>query len=91
MKREEATGGASLSTRRLKAVEDLCAARASGGLVDDQAGAVALGISRPTFWRLVSRGELPPPLKIGRASRWRVTDVDALVARLEFQRGEAAA
>ena len=31
---------------------------------------VALGVSKRTVWRLTSTGELPPPLRIGRAVRW---------------------
>lgn len=37
--------------------------------------AAGLCISARGVWRLVARGELPKPKKIGKASRWFVSDV----------------
>ncbi len=51
-------------------------------LVDDRGGAAMLSISRATYWRLVSVGDLPKPLKIGRASRWRVSDLEEFAENL---------
>ena len=38
-----------------------------------------------TVYRLVRAGVLPPPIKFGRASRWRRTAIEAAVADLECQ------
>jgi prophage regulatory protein len=34
------------------------------------------GLSRSTIWRLVRKGDLPSPIKIGRSVRWRESDLD---------------
>ncbi len=39
-----------------------------------------LAISAATFYRLVSDGEIPQPIKIGRAARWKSTDIATFVA-----------
>ena len=39
-------------------------------------------VSERTVWRLVSGGELPKPVKIGRCCRWRKVDVDAYIDAL---------
>lgn len=39
-------------------------------------------MSRASLYRAVSRGEFPAPVKLGRSTRWRVSDVDAWVASL---------
>jgi hypothetical protein len=44
-------------------------------------GLVPVGHS--TWWELVHAGEVPRPLKIGRASVWRAKDVHALIERLD--------
>jgi predicted DNA-binding transcriptional regulator AlpA len=36
----------------------------------DKEGAYLLGISRTTFRKLVSTGQLPPPIKFGACARW---------------------
>lgn len=72
--------------RRRKAAEDLRLAREAGGLIDDQAAACALGVSRPTWWRIWPRYGLRP-IRVGRATRWRASDVDALVERLAEGQG----
>lgn len=41
-----------------------------------------LGVSARYVRKLVARGRLAPPLKIGRASRWRYRDVETFVERL---------
>jgi prophage regulatory protein len=41
-----------------------------------------LGISRPTVYRLIQNGEFPTPIKQGRTSSWRRSDVLAYLANL---------
>lgn len=48
-------------------------------LIRDADGALILGCSKATFWRLVAKGVLPPPIKIGGMSRWKVSDVLKLI------------
>ena len=39
--------------------------------------AKVLSVSVRTVWRLVSAGELPPPMKVGkRLRRWRARDIE---------------
>ncbi len=40
-----------------------------------------LGISVATLYRLIAAGKLPPPIKIGGASAWPSSDLDAIVER----------
>ena len=51
-------------------------------LISDNAAAALLGISRATFWRRVSDGTFPRPVKIGGATRWRRAELLAAVDRL---------
>lgn len=51
-------------------------------LLTPKQAAQRLAICRRTLERLIASGEFPPPLKIGRASRVSVNDVQAYVARL---------
>ena len=41
--------------------------------------ATCLGISTRTVWRLKAKGDLPKSVKIGRAVRWRKTDILAWI------------
>lgn len=45
--------------------------------------AVALGISERSVWRMASSGEIPPPVRIGRCSRWRRSSLDAWLEKEE--------
>ncbi len=45
-----------------------------------------LAVSRRTLERLIAAGEFPYPLKIGRASRVLVQDVEAYLERLKSRR-----
>lgn len=45
-----------------------------------------LGISTRGLYRLVASGELPAPLKIGRASRMALTEIHAYIERLRARR-----
>jgi len=34
-----------------------------------------LGMSKRTIWRLLSAGQVPQPVRIGRSTRWRLDEV----------------
>lgn len=44
-------------------------------LVNAVEGAGMLSMGRSTFWRAVSAGVLPQPVRIGGLTRWRVADL----------------
>jgi predicted DNA-binding transcriptional regulator AlpA len=44
-------------------------------LVRDTEAAKMLDMGRSTFWKAVSDGLLPQPVKIGGLTRWRVADL----------------
>ena len=51
-------------------------------LLDVKAVAKLLSISTSSVWRLRDRGQLPPPIQVGRRNvRWRLSDL------LEFLKG----
>ena len=50
-------------------------------LLNDNASAALLGISRATFWRRVNDGTLPRPIKLGGVTRWRRCELDAAIER----------
>lgn len=47
-----------------------------------------LAISKRSLCRLIARGEFPPPLKIGRASRVDGTDLTTFLEALRRARGD---
>jgi len=51
-------------------------------LLDVRGVAAFCSLSPATIWRLCQRGAFPAPLHIGRAARWRRSDVEAWVAAL---------
>jgi predicted DNA-binding transcriptional regulator AlpA len=53
---------------------------AAPAMLDVKACAAMLGISVRSWQRLVERGEAPKPVKIGKSSRWRRSDVEAYIA-----------
>lgn len=55
-------------------------------LVDVPTAAKLLAIGKRTLWRLSDSGEIPP-IKIGRAVRYAVADLEGFIAR---RRGPAA-
>lgn len=55
--------------------------------IDEVLDRVAL--SKATLYRLVTRGGFPAPIKLGRASAWRASDVAAWVASLSPGRSAA--
>ncbi len=44
-------------------------------LLKDREVASRLGIGVSTVWRLSKAGKLPPPIKIGGSTRWRVSEI----------------
>ncbi len=50
-------------------------------LTDAQVGHL-LGVCRRTVWTLSATGDLPRPIRIGRAARWRYDQIVAYVERL---------
>ena len=44
-------------------------------LIPAAEAAALLSMGKSTFWREVSRGTLPAPVKIGGLTRWRVEDL----------------
>ena len=47
-----------------------------------------LDISEREVYRLIAAGELPRPVKIGRLSKWVVSDILAYIEMLKSNRGE---
>ena len=58
-------------------------------LLSDRDTAALLGCGRSTVWRWTAEGVLPKPTKIGGMSRWRLSDIEAVIAKAEAVR-EAA-
>ena len=65
------------------------AGRARAQLVKMTEVADILGISVRAVYRLVASGELPPPVKIGKASRMVLAELDMYVERLKDQRNKS--
>lgn len=50
------------------------------------------GLTDKWFYKLIKDGEFPAPIKFGRSSRWRQSEVEAwLQARIDASRGEISA
>ena len=47
-----------------------------------------LGFSRTQIYMMIRRGEFPEPMQIGRARRWRESDVDAAILRMAGRKTE---
>ena len=50
--------------------------------------AARLTVSRRTLERLIAAGDFPPPLKIGRSSRFRPEDISTFFEKLRRERGD---
>jgi predicted DNA-binding transcriptional regulator AlpA len=48
-------------------------------LISDKDGAIMIGCSPATWWRRVSDGTLPQPIKIGGLTRWRRDEILAAI------------
>ena len=59
-------------------------------LVTVKEAAFRLSLSVRAFYREIAAGRFPQPLKIGRASRVAVADVNAYIGRLHDQRSARA-
>jgi predicted DNA-binding transcriptional regulator AlpA len=51
-------------------------------LIRDTDCATLLGCSKATWWRRVSDGTMPPAIKIGGISRWKLLDVLQVIEQL---------
>jgi predicted DNA-binding transcriptional regulator AlpA len=52
-------------------------------LLTDREAASILDCGRSTLWRWAAGGTIPKPLKIGGMSRWRQSDIEAVIAKAE--------
>jgi len=62
-------------------------------LVTAEEAARMLSMGRSTFWRNVSAGVLPQPVRIGGLTRWRIADLVRVVdlgAQTMAEQGRAA-
>ena len=62
------------------------------GFCRDKQAYNTLGISRSTWWQGVKDGRYPKPIKHGRCTLWRVSDIRALIDEIgnpESKEGEA--
>ena len=60
-------------------------------LLSDRDTATLLGCSKSTVWRWAAEGVIVKPLRIGGISRWKLADLEAVIARAEAERGAIAA
>ena len=51
-------------------------------LVNVRGAACMLSISDRAVWRLLKDGRFPTPVRIGRATRWRVVDLEEYIRKL---------
>jgi prophage regulatory protein len=79
---KDAQNGAGLGQSGCRSIQD----QYGESLVDLHAVAERLGVATRTIHRLIAAGELPPPVKVGRASRWFNSDVDRYLDRLRQAR-----
>lgn len=40
-------------------------------------------VSRTTWWKLVTTGQAPKPVKLGGSTLWRCEDIRALIAKID--------
>lgn len=57
-------------------------------LMTDREAAKLLSIGRTTLWNNVKQGVIPPPIKIGGSTRWRVADLLDFVANVPTVRDD---
>jgi len=51
---------------------------------------LSLKISKTSIYRRLANGDFPPPIKLGRLSRWRSDDVDNWILSLSLPSEEEA-
>ena len=56
-------------------------------LIRDSQAATLLACSKATFWRRVSDGTIPRPVKIGGMSRWPRSEILAVIEQAKVDRG----
>jgi predicted DNA-binding transcriptional regulator AlpA len=44
-------------------------------MVNAQTAAAIVGVSRRSWWRFVSEGRAPQPIRLGRCVRWRLAEI----------------
>ncbi|QFT80826.1 Prophage CP4-57 regulatory protein (AlpA) [Roseovarius sp. THAF27] len=49
-------------------------------LINDKDAAAMLGCARSTFWRWVSSGVMPQPIKLGGMARWYQSEIEQTIA-----------
>lgn len=49
-------------------------------MIDVREVATILSVSTRTVWRLISREEIPQPIRFGRSVRWRPIDIESWIA-----------
>ena len=54
-------------------------------LLKDTQVAELFSVSRPTIWRWLQAGILPKPIKLAGSTRWRLSDLEAMVKEREVQ------
>lgn len=53
--------------------------------LSDKQVAARYSVSRATIWRWVANGKFPEPIKLSEGcTRWRLSDVEAFEAELDF-------
>ena len=55
-------------------------------LLTAKEGAKLLSISQPTFWRKVSEGTFPKPIKLGHSSRWPQSELLEVIEAAKSKR-----
>lgn len=60
-------------------------------LISDAQVATMFGVSRMTIWRRVADGVIPRPIKIGGATRWVRSEIEAVIAEAVAKRDAEAA
>lgn len=58
-------------------------------LLTDREAAALISCGKSTIWRWAAEGVIPRPLKIGGMSRWRLSDIEAVIAKADAQRQAA--
>lgn len=56
------------------------------GLIDAPTAAGRFCVSVRTFWRMVSSGLVPQPVRVGRLARWFRSEIDETLTRLRERR-----
>ena len=54
---------------------DVMSAETAPMLIGAEELARMMDVSERTLWRLLSAGKVPPPVRIGRSTRWRLAEV----------------